>query len=83
MFVCKEKILNKQRRNELNRIIDTLEKCSSDIESVLDDEDASRDNMPENLQGSERYEESESASDKMNDAISSINDAVSTLQELI
>lgn len=51
--------MNKQRRKSLNKLIEKLEEVKSDLESLKDEEEEYRDNMPENLQGSERYEKAE------------------------
>lgn len=73
--------MNKTRRSELRALADRLENLKSELESILDDEDNSRDNMPESLQGSERYETSENASVNMGDAISSLEEAISSIEE--
>ena len=48
--------MNKQRRTTLNQINDLIASVYEDLESCKDQEEEYRDNMPENLQGSERYE---------------------------
>ena len=68
--------MNKTRRKNLQSIIDQLEELKSSLEGLQAEEEEYRDNMPENLQGSERYE-------KADDAISNIEDAVSTLEYVI
>lgn len=64
--------MNNTRRKEIRNIIDELETMAGkldDLYSWLDElkseEDEYRDNIPENLQGGIRYEESEEASDNM------------------
>ena len=52
------------------------------LSSIRDEEDEARDNMPENLQDSDKYSESEECSDKMQDALDSGEEAVSVLEEL-
>lgn len=75
--------MNNKRRKEIKSCIVALCKTNSNIDVVLEnlndilmDEDYYRDNMPENLQGGIRYEESEEASDYLNDAISYLTDAL-------
>ena len=53
--------MNKIRRKALQEIFDKLSALSDELESIKEEEDESRENMPESLQGSERYEQSESA----------------------
>lgn len=75
--------MNNKRRKEIAKCIEMLNKKSPEIESILEDlndilfeEDEYRDNIPENLQGGARYEDSEEASDLLNEAISYLNDAL-------
>lgn len=72
--------MNKQRRNELNDIIERLEGLMADVEALRDEEQDCYDNMPENLQYSERGEMAENAISEMDNAISSIEDAISSLE---
>ena len=40
-----------------------------------------RDNIPENMQGSERYEQAESACDSLSEAVDSISAAIDSINE--
>ena len=73
--------MNNKRRAILKKSIDTLEIASNYINTVLDEEQDSLDNMPENMQASERYENMENAVDCLEDAESSIDDAISKIEE--
>lgn len=73
--------MNKQRRKELDKILERIEEIKADLESIMCDEEEYRDNMPENLQGSERYELAEAACDAMQTALDSLDDAVSSIEE--
>ncbi|WP_087333425.1 hypothetical protein [Flavonifractor sp. An82] len=75
--------MNNKRRKEIAKCIEMLSKKSPEIRNALEDlndilfeEDEYRDNMPENLQGGSRYEDSEEASDLLNEAISYLDDAL-------
>lgn len=48
--------MNRQRRKALQDIIDQLETLRIQLETLLAEEEDYRDNFPENLQNSERYE---------------------------
>lgn len=48
--------MNNPRRNELAAILSLLESAKDRLEAVLDEEEESRDNTPENFLGTERYE---------------------------
>lgn len=73
--------MNNIRRKEIRGIIDELETLAGkldDLYSWLDElkseEEEYRDNIPENLQGGIRYEESEEASDNMEYASDALYD---------
>ena len=73
--------MNKKRREEISEVVGTLQDCKTKLESIKDEEDTSRENMPENLEGSQRYEDSETASDRLDDAISDLESAIDNLDE--
>ena len=49
--------MNANVRKEIAKHIDALNDIRDNLESIRDDEEEKYDNMPENLQGSERAEE--------------------------
>ncbi len=53
--------MNNPRRKALNKIKDQIEDLKMAIEEVLEEEQEAFDNIPENLEGSERYEKAEDA----------------------
>ena len=72
--------MNKQRRKEIQSVIDQLHSLQSTIEALRDDEQEYYDNMPENFQFGERGQAAEDAVSYMDDAISSIEEAISSLE---
>jgi len=46
--------MNKIRRKKLQQILDQIEEMHSLLEEILEEEEEALDNIPENLQGSER-----------------------------
>jgi len=72
--------MNKKRRGELERICALVEQARDALEAVQDEEEDSRDSIPESLQYTERYEQSEAASDNLVDAVSSLEDAITSIQ---
>lgn len=58
-----------------------LETALNIVEIARDEEQDCLDNMPENLEYSDRYEKMENAVDKLEDAISSIEEARDALEE--
>lgn len=61
-------------------MIAKIQEASEQLESIMDDEVEYRDNMPENLQDSERYELSDSACDSMQEALDNLEEAVSNIE---
>lgn len=74
--------MNKQRRNEIDKIRVELESIKSRLENVLAEEEMMFDNMPENLQYSMRGEESQESIDYMSEAVSSLEEAIDQLTEI-
>mgnify|MGYP003571417425 CR=1 FL=1 len=74
--------MNKARREKISDIVSKLQDCRSELETIQTEEDDSRYNMPENLEGSQRYTESEEASDALDSANSDIENAINTLEEI-
>lgn len=73
--------MNKQRRKELDIIARELNDIKERLEALRDEEQDYYDNMPENLQGSERGEKAEVAIESLEEAASSIEDAISSIEE--
>lgn len=77
--------MNKARRKEIKDVIARLKKfnfeftelekneCIDLIKDILDDEEYARENIPENLQNSYRYQQSEDACDNLDDAIAELH----------
>ena len=67
--------MNKKRRKILEEIANKVEELRESLQGLLDEEQEAYDNMPENLQVSERgcY---------MYDGISSMEESVSTLDDI-
>ena len=85
MPVKKERtqIMNKERRAEIQDVLKTLdnitaelEDLQSSIENIKDEEQDYLDNIPENLQESDRYHKSEEAIENLESACDTIEDTV-------
>ena len=72
--------MNKARRKELSRAVELLEEAQSIIESCRDEEQEYMDNMPENLQESEKHYAAEEAVDNMNDAYDKIGESIYSVE---
>ena len=61
--------MNRQRRKALRDIIDQLETLRMQLEDLQTEEEDYRDNFPESLQNSERYERTEEICESLSDAV--------------
>lgn len=75
--------MNKQRRRELSQVIAKIEEANEILENLKEEEEEYRDNFPENLLTSERYEKAESAVTYMEDAVQALADAIDNINEVI
>lgn len=73
--------MNKIRRKELQEIYEIISEAKERLETVHDEEEESKDNIPENLQCSERYEIAEAAVDALDYAVSSLEEALDYIEE--
>lgn len=68
--------MNNQRRKEIDRILGMLEDAKYELDCILDEEQECYDNMPENLQYSERGELAEEAISNIEQALDCIDEAI-------
>ena len=74
--------MNKVRRKNLQAIIDQLEELKGSLEDLQTEEEY-RDNIPENMQESERYEKADEACDNLSSAVDSLEEAISSIEAAI
>ena len=72
--------MNKARRKMIQKAIGDIQDV---LQDVLYDEQEAFDNMPENLQESERGQISQEAQDNLESAIEALEDAISYLEEIV
>lgn len=72
--------MNKARRKALDEVISKIEEAKELLENLQAEEEEYRDNMPENLQGSERYGVADAAADNMNSAVDALDEAISSIE---
>ncbi len=72
--------MNAQRRKWIGSVWDRLDELKSEIESIMEEEQESFDNLPESLQSTERGEKMEEAIDNLSNSMDSIDEAISYLQ---
>lgn len=70
--------------NDLNKKFSaSVEELYNEIEAVQDDEQEALNNMPESMEGSERYSAMESAIESMQSAMDSLDYALADLDESV
>lgn len=72
--------MNKARRKALDEVISKIEEAKELLENLQAEEEEYRDNMLENLQGSERYEAADAAVDNMSSAVDALDEAISSIE---
>ena len=72
--------MNNTRRKALKNILDQFEVLMSSLENLQQEEEDYRDNMPENLQGSKKYEKADEAVSNLEDAVNSLEDVISSIE---
>lgn len=75
--------MNRERRKALRQWNRKAEELKSELEGILWDEQDYYDNIPENLQFSERAEASEEAIGQMEDAIDDLGGVIETIDNII
>lgn len=75
--------MNAKRRTSLMNIQDIMEKAMNRLKELLEEEEEARDNIPESLQNSERYERANEACDNLSSAINALEEVSSYLEEAI
>jgi len=72
--------MNKERRNEISKIMSELEELKSRIDDVLNEEQEAFDNMPESLQSSDRGQVAEEAISYLESAQGAMDEAFENLE---
>ena len=75
--------MNKERRKSLREIQSKLESLGQDLEALKDEEEEHRDNMPENLQESDRYQRADEVCDLLQEALESMDNAYQQIEEAV
>lgn len=71
--------MNKQRRKEIAKALDTLADALAILQQVKEDEETAFESLPESLQASEKGELMETAISNLDEGISVIEDAIESL----
>ena len=66
-------------RKKIDELVSEVESVKSDVEDIQWEEEEYRDNMPENLQGSERYDKADETCTNLSDAVDALDDMIGAL----
>lgn len=72
--------MNKSQRKQLEELLDKITELQEQVEFIRNEEQEKLDNMPENLQGGERYSQMENAISCLDDAVSHLQSAYDDIQ---
>ena len=75
--------MNKARRNIISKLIEQTEIIKEELENVCSEEQDVLDNIPENLQGTDRYEMCENAVDALSNAVDALDEVIGYMNEAI
>ena len=75
--------MNNKRRAEIRKIHMALETILSDIERIKGEEELAYENMPENLQYSDRGEASQEAIDCLEEVYNNMEEIIDLLEEVV
>lgn len=73
--------MNRPRRNKISAIISSIEDLKAQVEALQNEEQETFDNMPENLQQSERGQMAESAANNLECAANDLENVIDQLNE--
>lgn len=75
--------MNKTRRKALKDVTGQIMSAREGLQVVLEEEEEYRDNMPENLQASQRYEEADTCVETLQSAVDSLDEIVESISEIV
>ena len=75
--------MNKERRNALYKIVNTLDEKSKELEKIRDEEQDCYDNLPEGLVDSERGEAMSENCDDLDSAVDSLEEVIDYIKGVI
>ena len=75
--------MNKERRTQIKQLTNELEDIKTKLKYISRKEEGILDNTQENLQGTDRYSESENAIDVLDDVVDDLESAIESLNEIV
>ena len=75
--------MNNKRRKKLEIISIEIEQLNNLIQDIYDEEQECLDNMPDNLQGSDRYNKAEECCEHLEECIDLLSEVVDIIDEVM
>lgn len=75
--------MNNIRRKKIAKLYEQLEEIKAALEEIAEEEDEAFNNIPESLEGTERYEAAEAANENLESAVSSFEELLEYLEEAV
>ena len=75
--------MNKQGKDDLRGVLSLLSSAIKIVQHICDKEEDCVDNYPENLQGTERYEQMEDAVENLSEALEKLAEAQERIQAVL
>lgn len=75
--------MNKKRKEDLRGVMSLLDSAIRIVQRVYDREEDCVDNYPENLHGTERYEQMEDAVESLSEALDKLSEAQESIQTVL
>ena len=72
--------MNQRRRKWLEEISERLSELKDELEVIQEEE--YKENIPKNLQGSERYEKAEESVDQLEEAVDGLSDILELIEDI-
>jgi hypothetical protein len=74
--------MNKQRRKDIQTVLTKLYEIQEELQDITAQEEEALENLPENLQYSERGQAMQESIYELNETLDSIEDIIGTLDEI-
>ena len=75
--------MNRDRRKRLVAIVEQATQLQEQLTAIQEEEQSALDNMPESLQGTDRYADMETAAEALEEATDGLFDIISGLEAIL
>ena len=75
--------MNDERRKKLRGLMEQVEAAKGELETIREEEALYFDNIPENMQGSDKYQKAEQAIENLDEAISALESFADNIEAAV